>query len=229
MSKIETPSLFSTNHSEHSSNFTNFNNSNLLSSITANKFFVDDNLNIIELCPYNISSYSISKCDSQTHNNITNINFRSINLTKKKFNNIKPITNNLYYNEKFKKFPSRQVFNTKNTPGPGFYIDRYKHSSFKLKQVPENKQFFGSKLERFFKLNKSYDNSENYENPSLNNKIKSNSFIYLAPFSSKDQRFQTPNDLKELFSNPSPFEYDNSKKSKKKSFSNFDKFNKKIH
>ena len=222
MSKIESPSLFSTNHSEHSSNFTNFNNSNLLSSITANKFFVDDNLNIIELCPYNISNYSISKCDSQAH---TNINFGNINLTQKKFNNTKPITNNLYYNKKFKKIPSRQILNIKNTPGPGFYIDRYKHSSFKLKQVPENKQFFGSKLERFFKLNKSYDNSENYENPSLNNKIKSNSFIYLAPFSSKDQRFQTPNDLKELFSNPSPFEYDNSKKSKKKSFSSFDKFN----
>ena len=224
ISKIETPSLISTNHSEHSHS-TNFNNSNLLSSITANKYFVDDNLKVIELCPYNISNYSISIYDFQTHINNININFRNEDLTHKKLNKTKPITNNLYYNEKFRKIPSRQTSNIKNTPGPGFYIDRYKYSSFQFKPVPENKQFFGSKLERFYKLNKSFDKSENCENSYIDNKSKSNSFLSFAAFLSKDQRFKTPNELKEKFSNPSPFEYDNNKQKKKQSFSNFNSFN----
>ena len=224
MSKIENPSLISTNHSEHTHS-TNFNNSNLLSSITANKFFVDDNLNVFELSPYNISNYSISNYDSQTNFNNSNINFEKIIQSQKKLNNTKPIINHLYHNEKLKKKNSREIFKINKTPGPGFYIDRYKHSSFKIKPVPENRQYFGSKLERFFKLNKSFDNNDNYDRPSIDTKIYSNSFISSAPFSSKEQRFQTPNYLKEKFDNPSPFDYDNHKLKKIKSFSNFDKFN----
>ena len=224
LSKIEPPpSLISTNHSDHSSNF---NNSNLLSSITANKFFVDDNLNVKELSPYNISNYSISNYDSQTNfNNNSFMNFA--NFTHKKLNtNNKPITNNLYYNEKYKKIPSRQIYNIKNTPGPGFYIDRFKHSSFRFKSVPENKQFFGSRLERFYNINKSYD-YYNYIDDSYadENKTKSNSFNSLAPFTCKDQRFKTPYYLREKFENPSPFDYNNNKMKKTKSFSNFEKFN----
>ena len=218
--KNDNPSLFSTNMSDYS---TNFNSSNLLSSITANKFYVDENLNVIEFSPYNISNNNISDY-SQTNLNVDNsvLLFPREKLKPKN----KPITNGLYYHEFFKKIPTRELFKTNTNPGPGFYIDRFKHSSFRFKSVPENKQFFGSRLERFYNINKSYD-YYNYIDDSYGdeNKTKSNSFNSLAPFTCKDQRFKTPYYLREKFENPSPFDYNNNKMKKTKSFSNFEKFN----
>ena len=223
LSKLESPSLISTNHSDNSNN--NFNSSNFLSSITANNFYIDNNHNVLELSPYNISSYNISNYDSQSNfnnsNNNFNLNIANIN-TKKINTNYKPITNNLYYNEKFKKNSSKDILNKNDNPGPGFYIDRFKHSSFKYKYVPENKQFFGSKLERFRNINKSFDNEDSN---SLNDNItKSKSFVGPAPFLSITQRFKIPYYTKEKYTYPSPSHYNINLK-KIKSFSNFDKFN----
>ena len=206
LSKIEAQSLISTNNSDNSNNtFNNFNKSNLLSSITANKFYIDDKLNVIELSPYNISD------DSR-------INFqKSINFQKKTDNNNK-------YNI-IKKSSSRNIFNKINDyPGPGFYIDRYKHSSFKYIKVPENRQFFGSRLKRFDSMNELYDNNKKRENISFNsindNKIiKSNS--YIAPFLSTEKRFHIHSYEKNDY--PSPSHY-NIKIKKIKSFSNNNKF-----
>lgn len=224
LSKLETPSLISTNHSDNSNNF---NNSNLLSSITANKFFIDDNLKVIEFSPYNISNYSNSNYDSQTIFN--NSNNYSFNIVNKNVNNNKIITNNLYYKEKFGKIHSNQIFNTNNIPGPGFYIDRFKHSSFKYKYVPENKQFFGPNLERFQNINKSYNNCNIDSDLDLIEdkkiKSKSKSFIISTPFSNTEQRFKIPYNMKEKYANPGPSDYGSIKYRKIRSFSNFDKFN----
>ena len=222
LSKLETPSLISTHHSDHSSNL---NNSNLLSSITANKFYVDNNLNVIELSPYNISNYSISNYESQINFNKSIYNTKFGNTTNKIFNlNIKKqLAKNLSNKGKFNKISSRELFKINNNPGPGFYIDRFKHSSFKIKNIPESNQFFGSRIERFYRNNKSYDNEDSF---SINdNKIKSKSFISLAPFSMNTKRFKIPYYLQELFQNPSPTDYNNNKLKKVKSFSNFDNFN----
>ena len=222
-SKLETPSLLSTNYNEIS---TNLNNSNLLSSITANKFYVDDNLNVIELSPYNISNYNKSFYDSKLNfNNSANSFNLSNNIIKNKLFLKNPNENLFVYKEKFKKIPNRTLFKINNNPGPGSYINRFKHSSFNIEKVPENRQFFGSGVERFHNINNSYN--EFYEDSDIvdenNNKLKT--FVSLAPFSSKEKRFKTPVYLKEKFANPSPFSYNNSKIKKMKSFSNFDKFN----
>lgn len=205
LSKIE--SLRSTNQSDNSNNFNN--NSNLLSTITANKFYVDEKLNVIELSPYNISNISISNYNYDINNN--------------KSNNL----NNINNKEKYKKISSRDVFKIKNNnPGPGFYIDRFKNSSFNIKSVPESKQFFGSKLERFHNINKSYDNNFGEDSHIVNDNkiIKSKSYLGFAPFSSMEKRFQIPLYLKEKYDMPSPSHYNYSKIKKLKSFSNFDKF-----
>ena len=49
----------------------------------------------------------------------------------------------------------KETFETvikKNYPGPGYYYNQNTFSGFTTKQVPEFKQFFGSKLERFSKI-----------------------------------------------------------------------------
>ena len=196
LSKIEAQSLISTNNSD---TFNNFNKSNLLSSITANKFYVDDKLNVMELSPYDISD------DFQK-----SINFqKNVNFHKKI--------------EKNRKNYSRNLFNKANdNPGPGFYIDRFKHSSFRYINVPENRQFFGSKLERFASMNELQNNTNDISLNSKNNDnkiIKSKSFV--APFLSTEKRFHAFSYEKNDY--PSPSHY-NIKIKKIKNFSKNNKF-----
>ena len=226
MSKIDGSTLFSTYYSDHS---TNFNNSNLLSSITASKFFIDDNLKIIELTPYNISNYNISNYGSQNLND-SDYHFR---LTKaypnRRFNRInKHMNNNTYNNEKYKIINSREILEKDDSPGPGFYIDRFKRSSFAIKGVPECNQCFGSKKERFDNINKNttkirYDFININDNSNNINK-KSKSLLNLAPFSSTEERFKVPINYINRRSNPSPCDY-NPKKSSSISFSTNEVFN----
>ena len=71
-------------------------------------------------------------------------------------------------------------------PGPGYYYDPFKTSSFFFKPTPEFKQFFGSKLERFSSINKDQNNlgpGEYFE------KNMNKTSIGFAPFSSKTNRF----------------------------------------
>lgn len=212
LSKIEPPqSLISTNNSDHSnsnntfSTFNNFNKSNLLSSITANKFYVDDKLNVIELSPHNINISDDSGINFQ----------KSIYFQKKTENYNKSISSNNISS-------SRNIFNKINDyPGPGFYIDRYKHSSFRYIEVPENKQFFGSKLKRFASMNEISDNNKKRENISFNGNKVVKSKSYIAPFLSTEKRFHVHSYEKNDY--PSPSHY-NIKIKKIKSFSKNDKF-----
>ena len=71
-------------------------------------------------------------------------------------------------------------------PGPGYYYDPFKTSSFFFKPTPEFKQFFGSKLERFSSINIDQNNlgpGEYFE------KNMNKTSIGFAPFSSKTNRF----------------------------------------
>ena len=71
-------------------------------------------------------------------------------------------------------------------PGPGYYYDPFKTSSFFFKPTPEFKQFFGSKLERFSSINTDQNNlgpGEYFE------KNMNKTSIGFAPFSSKTNRF----------------------------------------
>ena len=202
LSKIEAQSLISTNNSDNSnSTFNNFNKSNLVSLITANKFYVDDKLNVIELSPYNISD------DSR-------ISFqKSINFIKKVDNNKSNI---------IKKSSSRKIFNKINYPGPGFYIDRFKHSSFKNIKVPENNQCFGSKIRRFDSINEIYDKKrEGISLNLVNDKKDVKSKSYIAPFYSTEKRFHINSYDRNDY--PSPSHY-NIQIKKIKSFSNNNKF-----
>ena len=73
-----------------------------------------------------------------------------------------------------------------NFPGPGYYYDPFRTSSFFFKPTPEFKQFFGSKLERFSTNNTEQNNlgPGQYFEKSMNK-----TSIGFAPFSSKTNRF----------------------------------------
>ena len=223
--KINLSGIESTDQTDNSNNFNNNkNNSNFLSSITASKFIVDNNLNVIELSPCNIS------------NNFNNINLDKYKLEKndndKKQKDYRLLINNV---EKYKRILFKGTCKNFSTPGPGFYIDRFKNSCFQTKYVPENQQFFGTKTRRFMKnenkscedIFKIYDfdlyNNNNHEkkysDSDLNRKLKkTKSLTNFAPFSTNEKRFIKFLD-KDKSTNPSPFEYnlksflDNKKKS----------------
>ena len=89
-------------------------------------------------------------------------------------------------------------------PGPGYYFDPFKTSSFHSKPTPEFKQFFGSKLERFYKF-KGFENNlgpgEYFE------KNMNKTSTGFAPFSTKANRFYAsflPVEKNEI---PGPGEY----------------------
>jgi hypothetical protein len=158
---------------------------------------------------------------------------QSIENNNKKANN-KNILNCRIINVKNenKKLPNKkETFETviqKNFPGPGYYYDSIKSSQFKRKFVPEFKQFFGSKLERFLK---------NKENNSLGpgqyftneiDKDNLNSTYYFsktqknfAPFSIKSERFSKSVENKDF---PGPGNYETQSSFKKKFLQTFSKF-----
>ena len=106
-----------------------------------------------------------------------------------------------------KKIHKKETFETViqgNYPGPGYYYDPYRTSSFSFKKIPEFKQFFGSKLERFYKY-KGFDNNlgpgEYFE------KKMNKTFSSFAPFSTTSNRFYAsfiPSGKNEI---PGPGEY----------------------
>ena len=159
-------------------------------------------------------------------NSINNINFTSnhtednnnnlINLTSPDVNKSKGklseknvfkcrILNCMRFNGK--KIKKKETFETVirgNYPGPGYYYDPYRTSSFFFKPTPEFKQFFGSKIERFSPNNMEQNNlgPGEYFKKSMNK-----TSIGFAPFSSKTTRFfssflpENKNDM------PGPGEY----------------------
>ena len=91
----------------------------------------------------------------------------------------------------------------KNQPGPGYYYDDKKTTSFNKQPYPEFKQFFGSKIERFKNNNNSID--DNQVSPATYFQDNSDTFNVLikqeklsrtaknfAPFESRTNRFFKP-------------------------------------
>ena len=209
-------------------------NSNLLSSVTANKFFVDDNLNVKELCPYNISNNSFASFSNSNNLNSLNKSDSEEFIKKFKNKNIKfkraplSFTYHGFYrkNEENKIKPiSRLTFKLNTNPGPGFYIDRFKNSSFNFKSNPASCQFFGSNASRFNYKNevKIKKNSVNIEDDKEELKPKKINKLSI-PFFTLEQRFKVPHILIEQTLSPSPTHYYPKKMKKNKSFSNFMKF-----
>ena len=115
------------------------------------------------------------------------------------------IVNCQKFNEK--KIHKKETFETViqgNYPGPGYYYDPNKTSSFNFKPTPEFKQFFGSKLERFYK----FKGFNNYLGPGeYFEKTMNKTSTGFAPFSTKANRFYAsfiPVEKNEI---PGPGEY----------------------
>ena len=227
-----TNNLLSTNFSDNSRFL---DNSNLLSSITANKFFIDDNLKVKELCPYNISNNSFTSFSNS--NNLNSFNKSDSEEFLKKFKN---------KNYKFKRSPlsytyhgfyrkaneenenktlSRLTYKINTNPGPGYYFDRFKNTSFNFKTNPENYQFFGSNASRFnykneFKIKNNLINIED-EKEELKSKTTNKLSI---PFFTLEERFKPSHISIEKTLIPSSTQYFPKKLKKNKSFSNYMKF-----
>ena len=106
-----------------------------------------------------------------------------------------------------KKLKKKETFETvirHNYPGPGYYYDPFRTSSFFFKPTPEFKQFFGSKLERFTPTNTEQNNLGPGE---YFDKTMNKTSIGFAPFSSKTNRFHAsfiPENKSDI---PGPGEY----------------------
>ena len=219
-------SLITTNFSENSKFL---DTSNVISSVTVNKFYIDDNMNVKELSPYNISSNSFLSLS----------NSRNINSLDKNESNYKKISydfkrmpfkyTNRDTNEKNKKDNNKDMkrltFKINTNPGPGFYIDRFKNSSFNYKSIPETHQFFGSNERRFKYYNNNINSIEKEIISDENNEIKIRKYKgKIIPFSSSEERFKVNHNLLDKNLNPSPVEYYPKIIKRNKSFSNFTKF-----
>ena len=106
-----------------------------------------------------------------------------------------------------KKIHKKETFETViqgNYPGPGYYYDPFRTTSFHFKPTPEFKQFFGSKLERFYK----YRGFDNYLGPGeYFEKAMNKTSTGFAPFSTTSNRFYAsfiPRGKNEI---PGPGEY----------------------
>ena len=228
-----TMNLVSTNFSDNSRFL---DNSNLLSSITANKFFFDDNLNIKELSPYNISSNSFTSYSNSYNFNNLNKSDNNLELMEKLKNKIYKFkriplsfTSNGFFHknqkDNIKKKISRLIIKKNTNPGPGQYINQFKISSFNCKSVPESYQFFGSNARRFnykYYLNDEKETINTGYGSEENNlkKIKE----LKTPFSTSEERLKPSCILIEKSLTPGPDQYFVKNIKKIKSFSNFNNF-----
>lgn len=161
--------------------------------------------------------------------NINGISVNSLNkqkkIEKKNFRTLKRIP--IYYQmmkgsiNDGKKIDNLQVKKRNEIPGPGYYLDIMKDSTFYKDTIPypESKQFFMSNNERFtenknneflgpatYFMNNNYYNSP--FNPAQILKKKDKNKIKKAPFSSREKRFNSFNNKKMDEKTPGPGEYD---------------------
>ena len=154
-------------------------------------------------------NYTANETENHSPKNLTNITSPETAKAKdrlKEKNIFKcRIINCMRYNGK--KLNKKETFESVirgNFPGPGYYYDPFRTSSFFFKPTPEFKQFFGSKLERF-SPNKTEQNNLG-PGEYLDKKMNKTS-ISFAPFSSKTNRFYAsfiPENKTEI---PGPGEY----------------------
>ena len=176
--------LTSTNYSETGN--TNTKNSFYSPNITANNF----NKNLI-----------LNDNDSESNKDIKIKKNRSFDKNIFKCR----ILNCQRFNEKRQN--KKETFETViqgNYPGPGYYYDPFRTSSFYFKPTPEFKQFFGSKLERFYK----YRGFDNYLGPGeYFEKSMNKTSTGFAPFSTTANRFYASFIPEEKSEIPGPGEY----------------------
>ena len=168
------------------------NNSNKVSSKTSQRYSKDfDDMNFLEL---------------NDLDNINSLKFNDIRKRNKK-NLFNLVVANCRMNNR-KKCKTQKTFEylIKNvTPGPGYYITNRDNTSFRVKLVPEYKQFFGSKLSRFSDINNNYINSLGpgeyfkQKNETIQKMNKTTSLgASPPPFLSKVERFKKSEEKKNL-------------------------------
>lgn len=139
----------------------------------------------------------------------------NFNVTKSKKINNKSVFNLVVTNCKRNNRKKANVIKTfesiiKNiTPGPGYYYNAKDSTSFKIRKIPEKKQFFGSSITRFENkenLINSIGPGEYFKKEKENDLIKMNktSSSVFAPFYSSVKRF---NFSEEKEKKPGPGEY----------------------
>jgi len=190
-------SMATTNYSDFKKN----NNNNLISGVLgSNSSDFTDRTNLNINSKSNINNVKKSSTNKKTNKkNVFNLKIETCKINNKKKSQ-QPIT----FENIIKKV----------TPGPGYYYDQRAFTSFKVKYVPEYKQYFGSKLARFL-TNKS--NATNSLGPGdyfkeEKNKMDNNNSNKGAPFSSSIERFPYS---EQKLDGPGPGEYDNSNQEQK--------------
>ena len=180
---------------------TNFSENN---TYTKNSFYVPTNNN-------SIKQYNLTSNETEANPNLSNKNKISQEISKTKNKTSEKnvfkcrILNCMRYNGKRlnKKETFESVING-NFPGPGYYYDPFRTSSFFFKPTPEFKQFFGSRLERFTPNNTVQNNlgpGEYFE------KSMNKTSVGFAPFSSKTNRFYASFVPENKIDLPGPGEY----------------------
>ena len=166
--------LTSTNYSETGNN-------------TKNSFYSPTNANSIKKL-----NFTSNETENNTPSNLINITSPD---TAKVKNRLKEknifkcrILNCMRFNgKKLKKKETFESVIRGNFPGPGYYYDPFRTSSFFFKPTPEFKQFFGSKLERFTPI---VTQDQNNLGPGQYfEKNMNKTSIGFAPFSTKTNRF----------------------------------------
>ena len=166
--------LTSTNYSETGNN-------------TKNSFYSPTNANSIKKL-----NFTSNETENNTPSNLINITSPD---TAKVKNRLKEknifkcrILNCMRFNgKKLKKKETFESVIRGNFPGPGYYYDPFRTSSFFFKPTPEFKQFFGSKLERFTPI--VIQDQNNLGPGQYFEKNMNKTSIGFAPFSTKTNRF----------------------------------------
>ena len=180
---------------------TNFSENN---TYTKNSFYVPTNNN-------SIKQYNLTSNETEGNPNLSNKNKISQEISKTKNKTSEKnvfkcrILNCMRYNGK--RLNKKETFESVikgNFPGPGYYYDPFRTSSFFFKPTPEFKQFFGSRLERFTPNNTVQNNlgpGEYFE------KSMNKTSVGFAPFSSKTNRFYASFVPENKIDLPGPGEY----------------------
>ena len=180
---------------------TNFSENN---TYTKNSFYVPTNSNTNK-------QYNLTSNETEANPNLSNKNKTSQEISKTKNKTSEKnvfkcrILNCMRYNGK--RLNKKETFESVikgNFPGPGYYYDPFRTSSFFFKPTPEFKQFFGSRLERFTPNNTVQNNlgpGEYFE------KSMNKTSVGFAPFSSKTNRFYASFVPENKIDLPGPGEY----------------------
>jgi len=180
---------------------TNFSENN---TYTKNSFYVPTNNN-------SIKQYNLTSNETEGNPNLSSKNKISQEISKTKNKTSEKnvfkcrILNCMRYNGK--RLNKKETFESVikgNFPGPGYYYDPFRTSSFFFKPTPEFKQFFGSRLERFTPNNTVQNNlgpGEYFE------KSMNKTSVGFAPFSSKTNRFYASFVPENKIDLPGPGEY----------------------